>query len=103
MWLGGDGSREDSWKGPKNQGPLEQGKKICSSSKSKELLKLKPTGKTRNKPERQKSQNPGCHKPTPLGKSRPRDLVAQGTIGNILYSGILLSLGFPLLCIVFPW
>ena len=54
MWLGGDGSREDSWKGPKNQGLLEQGKKICSSSKSKELLQLKPTGKTRKKSEKQK-------------------------------------------------
>ena len=51
-----------------NQGPLEQGKKICSSSKSKELLQIKPTGKSRNKPEKQKSQNPGCHKPTPLRK-----------------------------------
>ena len=38
MWLGGDGSREDSWKGMENHGPLEQGKKICSSFKSKELL-----------------------------------------------------------------
>ena len=52
MGLGGDGSREDHWNGSGHQGPLEQRKKICSSSKSKELLQIKPTGKSRNKPEK---------------------------------------------------
>ena len=46
MWLGGEGSREDSWKGIENIGPLEQGKKICPSFKSKELLQIKPTSKS---------------------------------------------------------
>ena len=46
MWLGWDGSRDDPWKGSKNQGLLDQGKKICSSFKSKELLQIKPTGKS---------------------------------------------------------
>ena len=46
MWLGGGGSREDCGQGFENHGPLEQGKKICSSFKSKELLQIKPTGKS---------------------------------------------------------
>ena len=46
-WMGW--IKGDLWEGLGNQGPLEQGKKICSSSKSKELLKIKPTGKTRKK------------------------------------------------------
>ena len=52
MWLGGDGSREDFWKGLENHGPFEQGKEICSSFKSKELLQIKPTGKSGNKTEK---------------------------------------------------
>ena len=34
--------------------------------------------------EKRKGQKSGCHKPSPLKKSRPRDLVAQGTSMNIL-------------------
>ena len=33
----------------------------------------------KNQKEKEKGQKPGCHKPSPLKKSRPRDLVAQGT------------------------
>ena len=47
MWLGGDGSREDHWTGLENPGQLEQRKEICPSFKSKELLQIKPTGKSR--------------------------------------------------------
>ena len=46
MWLGGDGSKEDFWEGMGNHGPLEKINKICSSFKSKELLQMKPTGKS---------------------------------------------------------
>ena len=49
MGLGGDGSRDDPWKGLGNQGLLEQGTKICSSFKSNELLKTQSNGKSRNK------------------------------------------------------
>lgn len=49
MGLGWVGSRDDHGKGLGNHGPLEHGKKICSSLKSKEFLEIQPKGKSRNK------------------------------------------------------
>ena len=87
MWLGWVGSRDDPWKRLGNQGLLEQEKKTCSSSKSNELLKIHPNGKSRNKSakflEKESSKIQGVTNLPPLEKSRPRDLVAQGTIVNI--------------------
>src|SRR4051812_14560105 len=55
-----------------DQGSLEHGKKICSSFKSNEVIKIKSDRKSRNKSEKfskkRKFQNPGCYKPTPLRK-----------------------------------
>ena len=74
MWLGGDGSREDM----ENNGPLEHGKKICSSFKSKELLQNQPTSQSRKNSRKEKGcKNQGVTNLPPLGKSRPRDLVAR--------------------------
>ena len=67
-----------------------------SCFKSNQLANLKINQKSKS------GKIQGVTNLPPLEKSRPRDLVAQGTIGNIPYSGILLSLGFPLYCIVFP-
>ena len=54
MWLGWVGSRGDPGKGLGNQGLLEQEKKICSSSKSNELLKIQTTAKTRKNSKNEK-------------------------------------------------
>src|SRR3954470_24709954 len=55
-----------------NQGPLEHGKKICSSFKSNEVIKIKSNRKSRNKSEKfskkRRFRNPGCYRPTPLRK-----------------------------------
>ena len=48
-WLGWEGSRGESCKGIGHHGPLEQGKKICSSFKSNEVIKIKSNRKSRNK------------------------------------------------------
>src|SRR4051812_28936728 len=83
-----------------NQGPLEHGKKICSSFKSKEVLKIKSNSKSINKSEKflekESSKIQDVTNLPPLEKSRPRDLVAQGTIANLPSLGNSLLLGFPL-------
>src|SRR3954462_3618943 len=89
------------------QGPLEHGKEICSSFKSNEVIKIKSNRKSRNKSEKfskkESSEIQDVIDLPPLEKSRPRDLVAQGTIANLPSFGNLLTLGFPFYRILFPW
>src|ERR1041385_4754692 len=88
------------------QGPLEHGKKICSSFKSNEVIKIKSNCKSRNKSEKflkkESSKIQGVTNLPPLEKSRPQDLVAQGTITNLPSFGNLLLLGSPFYRILFP-
>ena len=86
--LEGRGQGNFEGKGVEDHGSLGQRKKICPRFKSKELLQIKPTGKSGNKPEKflksKSCKNQGVTNLPPLEKSRPRDLVAQGTNMNIL-------------------
>src|ERR1041384_5925936 len=59
--------------------------------------------KTRKTLKRKSCENQGVTNLPPLEKSRPRDLVAQGTIENLPSLGNLLLLGFPFYRILFPW
>src|SRR3954466_13048645 len=63
------------------QRPLEHGKKICSSFKSNEVIKIKSSRKSRNKSEKfskkRKFRNPGCYRLAP-GSSRS----ALGDLGS---------------------
>jgi hypothetical protein len=59
----------------------EESKVISPGFKTTKPLKSKTRPKLK---EKENGQNPGCYKPTPLKKSRPRDLVAQGSSMNIL-------------------
>src|SRR3954466_4672546 len=100
----------DQWNGIGKawiQGSLEHGKKICSSFKSNEVIKIKSNRKSRNKSEKflekESSEIQGVTNLPPLEKSRPRDLVAQGTITNLPPCGNLLLLRFPFYRILFPW
>src|SRR4051794_15944991 len=90
-----------------DQGSLEHGKKIWSSFKSNEVINIKSYRKARNKSERfskkESSEIQGVTDLPPLEKSRPRDLVAQGTITNLPSFGNLLLLRFPFNRILFPW
>src|SRR3954463_1778408 len=81
-----------SWK----QGALEHGQEICSSSSPTRCSRTKPADKNEKTAKKKKLRKLGCPKPTPLEKSRPRDLVAQGTIGNLPSFGNLLLLGLLL-------
>src|SRR3954468_17439634 len=80
-------------------GSLEHGKEICSSFKSNEVIKIKSNRKSRNKSEKflkkESSKIQGVTNLPPLEKSRPRDLVAQGTIANLPSFGNLRLLGLP--------
>src|SRR3954466_7091488 len=93
------------WKGL-DQGLLEHGKEICSSFKSNEVIKIKSNRKSRNKSEKfSKKESSEIQDVTdlpPLEKSRPQDLVAQGTIANLPSFGNLLLLRFSLNRILFP-
>src|SRR4051812_36927973 len=89
-----------------DQGSLEHGTEICSSFKSNEVIKIKSNHKSRNKSEKfSKKESSEIRDVTdlpPLEKSRPRDLVAQGTIANLPSFGSSLLLGFPFNRILFP-
>ena len=59
----------DQWNGIGKgweQGSLEHGKKICSSSSPTRCSRTKPAAKTRKTTKKKKLRKPGCHKPTPL-------------------------------------
>src|SRR3954469_24966690 len=88
------------------QGLLEHGKEICSSFKSNEVIKIKSSRKSRNKSEKfskkESSEIQGVINLPPLEKSRPRDLVAQGTIANLPSFVNLLLHGFPFLPYTVP-
>jgi hypothetical protein len=99
----------DQWNGigkAWNQGLLEHGKEICSSFKSNEVIKIKSNRKSRNKSEKfskkESSEIRDVIDLPPLEKSRPRDLVAQGTIANLPSFGNLLLLRFSFYRILFP-
>src|SRR3954464_11180741 len=83
-----------------NKGLLEHGKEICSSFQSNKVIKIKSNRKSRNKSEKfSKKESSEIQDVTylpPLEKSRPRDLVAQGTIANLPSFGNLLLLRFSL-------
>src|SRR3954470_23635821 len=63
-----------------NQGPLEHGKKICSSFKSNEVIQIKSNRKSRNKSEKfskkRKFRNPGCH--NDQDRAAPSGRLGQG-------------------------
>src|SRR4051812_13434381 len=64
---------------------------------SNEVLKIQTSGQKPEKLGKRKScKNQGVTNLPPLEKSRPRDLVAQGTIANLPSLGNSLLLGFLL-------
>src|ERR1041384_8100752 len=71
IWLGYFGGKADvdHWNGIDkgwNQGSLEHGKKLCSSSSPTRCSRTKTATKTRKTEKKKKLRKPGCHKPTPL-------------------------------------
>ena len=65
------------------KGHLSMEKRICSSSSPSRCSRTKPVAKTRKTAKKKSCENQGVTNLPPLEKSRPRDLVAQGTIANL--------------------
>src|ERR1043165_5175473 len=71
IWLGyfGGKAEVDQWNGIDKgweQGSLEHGKRICSSSSPTRCSRTKTAAKTRKTKKKKKLRKQGCHKPTPL-------------------------------------
>ena len=70
IWLGyfGGKAEVDQWNGIGKgweQGALEHGKEICSSSKSNEVLKNQTSGKNEKNPEKEKAAKTGVSQTYP--------------------------------------
>src|SRR3954467_15222112 len=71
IWLGYFGGKAEvgHWNGIGKgwyQGALEHGKRICSSSRSNEVLENQTATQNEKTEEKKNLRKPGCHKPTPL-------------------------------------
>jgi len=105
-WIFGGLDEVDQWNGKGKdwkQGALEHGNEICSSSSPTRCSRTKQAGKNAKNREKKSCENQGVTNLPPLEKSRPRDLVAQGTIANLPSLGNSLHPGFPFYHILFPW